>query len=115
MTWLFLLYWLVFYFLVLLVMSLDNINWIRSSEEWKYPFGIHKEAISETRFKEYLKYVFLFRIKTVFTDVRDIIPAIISSFCLTLAFYNYFVSSIIVLIIGLLLSIIGVRYWRTKK
>ena len=59
-------------------MSVDNIFWISSSPPKEY------NKFKQSNLKEKIKYIFLFRIKTVLTDFRDIIPALITSFILTL-------------------------------
>ena len=57
-------------------MSVDNLFWISASPE--YPL-FKKWSLSEK-----LSYIFNYRIKTVLTHWRDIIPAIITSFILTI-------------------------------
>ncbi len=66
--------WIVFYAGVMFAMSTDNIFWISASPE--YP------EFKKYSLKEKLNYVVNYRIKTVLTNWRDIVPAIITSFIL---------------------------------
>lgn len=59
-------------------MITDNICWIGASPE--YP------DYKKWNLKKKLGYIIKFRIKTVLTHPRDIIPAVITSFILTLIF-----------------------------
>ena len=63
-------------------MSVDNMFWISASPEYK---DFLKKSL-----RDKLVYIFNFRIKTVLTHWRDIIPAIITSFILTIIL-NYFI------------------------
>jgi len=56
-------------------MCVDNIFWISASPEYK--------DFKKWSLKDKLKYIITYRIKTVLTHWRDIIPAIITSFILT--------------------------------
>ena len=71
----FILSWLVNYCLIMFAMCVDNIFWISASPEY--------EDFKKWSLKEKLKYIITYRIKTVLTHWRDIIPAIITSFILT--------------------------------
>lgn len=68
----FILKWVTFYLAVMFAMSTDNIFWISASPEYK--------DYKKKSFKEKLKYIFNYRIKTVLTNWRDIAPAIMTSF-----------------------------------
>jgi len=72
----FIIKWMLFYLSIMFTMCTDNIFWISSSPE--YP------TFKKSSYKEKLKYIFLYRIKTVLTDWRDIVPAVITSFLLSL-------------------------------
>lgn len=61
--------WLGGYCLVMLVMCIDNICWISSSPEY--------EEFKKYSIYEKAKYIWGYRIKTVLTNIRDIIPAAI--------------------------------------
>ena len=74
--WEFIIKWFGIYWLIMGCMSLDNIFWISASPEYK--------DYKKYSFKEKLKYIILYRIKTVVTNWRDIVPGIISSFVLSL-------------------------------
>lgn len=72
----FIILWLINYGLIMFAMSVDNIFWISSSPEYR--------LFKNWTLSEKLHYIFLYRIKTVLTDHRDIIPGIITSFILTI-------------------------------
>jgi hypothetical protein len=57
-------------------MCTDNIFWIGTSPEYRYFKGYS--------LKEKIKYIILYRIKTVITSWRDIIPAIITATILSI-------------------------------
>ena len=77
----FILLWIVNYCLVMFAMCVDNIFWISASPE--YP------KFKIWNLKEKLKYIFTYRIKTVLTHWRDIIPAIMTSLILTIILNIY--------------------------
>ena len=64
--------WIGGYCLVMLVMCTDNIFWISASPEY--------EEFKKKSLIDKAKYIFNYRIKTVLTNPRDIIPAIIGGF-----------------------------------
>lgn len=87
----FLLEWLIFYIAIMFTMSVDNIFWIPTSPEYKkykkLPF--FKKAflgyfiIVESKFYHTkLQYIIKYRIWSVITHWRDIIPAVITSLIL---------------------------------
>lgn len=71
----FIINWFVNYWLIMFAMCVDNIFWISASPEYK--------DFKKWSLKDKLKYIITYRIKTVLTHWRDIIPAIITSFILT--------------------------------
>lgn len=71
----FILTWIGLYWLIIISMSIDNLCWISSSPEF--------EEVKKKSMKDYLIYCFRDRIYAVIKDYRDIIPAILTSFCLT--------------------------------
>lgn len=75
----FMLNWLVCYLLIMFAMCTDNIFWISASPE--YP------VFKKYSLKLKLKYIINYRIKTVLTSWRDIIPGIITSLILTIILY----------------------------
>ena len=68
--------WLIFYFAIMFAMCVDNIFWISASPEYK-------DFKKWSSWKK-INYIFTYRIKTVITHWRDIIPAVITSFVLAL-------------------------------
>lgn len=85
--------WLAFYFAIMFAMSVDNIFWIPNSPE----YGAFKEmgwfkrnptylVIGDNIYYTKLGYIWRYRIKTVLTHPRDIIPGIITSAILTWIF-----------------------------
>lgn len=88
---LFLVKWFVFYWAIILSLVVDNIFWISASPEykkfkrlpWIIPDGATRWLRHEGKFYyTKLGYVLIYRIKSVLTHWRDIIPAIITSFIL---------------------------------
>lgn len=87
----FIIEWLIFYVAIMFAMSVDNIFWISSSREykgfkklpWIIPDGATRWLRHEGKFYySKLGYIFAYRIKSVLTDYRDIVPGIITSFIL---------------------------------
>ncbi|MCP6727478.1 MAG: hypothetical protein KJI69_05720 [Patescibacteria group bacterium] len=88
----FIIEWLIFYVAIMFTMSVDNIFWISASPE--YPqfkkagwFKCNKNFImmnqgNHHRYDTKIEYIFIYRVKTVLTHWRDIVPAIITSFIL---------------------------------
>ncbi len=72
----FILMWIMHYVLIMFAMCVDNIFWISASPE----YGDFKKWT----IKEKFKYIINYRIRTVLTHWRDIIPGIITSLILTL-------------------------------
>ena len=66
-------------------MCLDNICWISSSAEWETEAIVSRKKLSwkghvkKYSIKEKLDYVYNYRIISVLTDIRDIIPAVLTS------------------------------------
>lgn len=76
---LFFIEWLGLTILILDCMSRDNMHWITSSPEWnKYHKG--KGPVKNYLPMDYIGYIFKDRIVKVWTDMRDIFPAIVSGF-----------------------------------
>jgi len=81
----FLIHWILFYVSIMIAMCVDNIFWIPTSPE--YPnFKENKMPIfvEGKLYHSRLSYIFKYRILSVLTHWRDIVPAIISSTILTL-------------------------------
>lgn len=77
--------WIINYGLVMFAMCLDNIFWISSSPEYdKIKNGNYPIKMEGKEYKNLFDYVFRYRILSVLTDWRDIIPAIISSLLLSI-------------------------------
>ena len=68
--------WIVSYFLIMFAMSVDNIFWIPTSPE--YP-----QFKKMTKFQKF-KYILIKRIFAVLVAWRDIVPALITSFIMTI-------------------------------
>jgi hypothetical protein len=68
--------WILFYIFIILTMCIDNIFWISASPEYS--------QYKKYSFYNKIKYIVNFRIKSVLTNWRDIIPAVITSFILAL-------------------------------
>jgi len=62
--------------LILITLSIDNIFWISSSPEYS--------KFKKMSLQEKLRYIFSYRIKTVFTDKRDVAAALIGGLILAL-------------------------------
>ena len=84
--------WLIFYLAIMFAMCVDNIFWISSSVEYYdftflgwLPNGNKMEHEGKYYYSK-LEYIFKYRIKSVLTDWRDIIPGIMTSFILALIF-----------------------------
>jgi hypothetical protein len=103
---LFILTWIGLYCLVIIAMFTDNLCWISSSPEFN--------EVKKKSFKDYLIYCFRDRIFAVIKDTRDIIPAVLTSFCLTFALrINLFIG--IILLISIVIStIIIVRFMSAR-
>jgi len=71
----FLFAWALDYALVMFAMCVDNLCWMPSSPEW------NDEKAKGWR--SLFIYALMYRIKTVLTDWRDIVPAIVTSFVMT--------------------------------
>ena len=80
--------YIAYVFLILSCMSIDNLCWMTSSPEWK-----EKSKTIWT----YLRFCG-WRIWSVFTDYRDIIPAMLTSACLMILNSNilYGIASLII-------------------
>lgn len=83
--------WLTFYGAIMFAMSTDNIFWISSSREYgkfkKLPWFKKSNKSLTIEGKKYntkISYVLGYRIKSVLTDRRDIIPGLITSLILTI-------------------------------
>lgn len=76
--------WIIFYVGIMFCMSVDNIFWIPTSPEYdqfKRGYGIQVEGkIYNSR----IAYIIKYRIWSVLTHWRDIIPAIMTSLILTI-------------------------------
>ena len=64
------------YCMIMFAMCVDNIFWISASPEYK--------DFKKWSLKKKASYIITYRIKTVLTHWRDIIPAIITSFIIVL-------------------------------
>lgn len=107
LTPLFFLVWIILYFAILICMTHDNFNWMSSSPEWV--------NVKRYRTKQYLNYIWNKRIIPVWTDRRDIQPAVISSLSLTFILFSWTlwwlrIVGIVIMILGLIYSI-----WRPKQ
>ena len=74
----FLFEWIIFYVAVMFAMITDNLFWISSSPEYS--------QVKNYNLPTLFNYIWNNRIKSVLTNWRDICPAIITSFILTLLF-----------------------------
>jgi len=74
----FIINWLIMYCAIMFAMCIDNIFWISASPEY---IDFKKWSL-----KKKISYIFTYRVKTVLTHWRDIIPAIITSFIITLIY-----------------------------
>jgi len=74
----FIITWIVYYMAIMFAMCVDNIFWITASPEWP--------ELKRSSLRTKINYVFDYRIKTVITNKRDIVPAIITSLILTIIF-----------------------------
>ena len=97
--------WILNYILILACMTLDNFCWVRSSPEWS--------KVKSYSTREYISYLFFKRVAPVWTDFRDIIPAIISSLALTLV-KSYWFSGMSVLIIAFILAAFIIKLTREE-
>lgn len=81
----FILEWFTFYAAIMFTMSIDNLFWIPTSPEYlqikkkQYPVKVEGKY-----YYSLIDYSLRYRIWSVLTHWRDIIPAILTSFILTL-------------------------------
>lgn len=87
----FLFLWLIHYVFIMFAMSVDNIFWIPTSPEYSAfkKMGWIKRnptllIMKEGTYYTKLDYILKYRIWTVLTHWRDIIPAIITSLLITI-------------------------------
>ena len=82
--------WIFMYMMIMVAMCVDNICWIPDSREFGsikknfYVFVLLKREWVFPRNKEGWKYVYHNRILEVLKHPRDILPAIITSFIITI-------------------------------
>jgi len=93
----FLLTWLMWTVIILVAMTIDNFNWITSSPEWS--------KIRKRSYLGFLKYVWKDRVIPVWTDYRDIIPAIITGFMATLIWFGFYWQAAVVFVIVLKINL----------
>lgn len=83
----FFLQWAVFYLGIIFAMSIDNLFWIPTSPEYssiknkRWPIKVEGKSYGSLS-----GYIIRYRIWSVLTHWRDITPAIITSFILTIIF-----------------------------
>ncbi len=112
----FLLAWFLMLIFILFLMSHDNFWWIRSSPEfWENrnvegKFGKWKGPIKEKSWSYYFNYLILYRLGEVFTDYRDLIPALTSSLALTFIIFGNWIIGTIILLSVVSISAIMVRW-----
>lgn len=87
----FLLRWIVCYALIMFAMSTDNLFWVSSSAEyWRYKMlPLFKKSsiqmwIEKKPYYTKIGYLIKYRIWSVLTDWRDIIPGLMTSFILAI-------------------------------
>ena len=87
--------WGIYFIMILWCMCIDNCFWVSASPEYKefkklplFKKGTYWLNMEGKTYKNKVSYIFGYRIFTVITHWRDIIPAIITSFLLTLTI-NY--------------------------
>jgi len=80
----FYLQWLIDYCLVMFAMSLDNIFWIPTSPEYEQYKNNKPITVEGKTYYTKLDYIIKYRIGSVLKSWRDIVPAIITSFLMTL-------------------------------
>lgn len=107
---LFLFAWIGVLVFVLDTMSRDNMHWMTSSPEWSEKFK-GQGPVVDYSWKEYLKYVLFFRVKTVWTDGRDIIPGLISAIGLTFMIFDQWLLGISIIIMH---WIFGLLYFKER-
>ena len=79
--------WIVFYGSIMLAMSLDNIFWIPTSPEYeKIKKGDYPVKVGGKEYHNLKDYILRYRILSVLTSWRDVIPGIISSLILAVIF-----------------------------
>ena len=83
----FFLEWLIFYIAIIFSMSIDNLFWIPTSPEYlKFKNNNFPILVDGETYWSRTGYIIKYRIWSVLTHWRDIVPAIITSFILALIF-----------------------------
>ena len=88
--------WIGTYLLILFTMTRDNFWWMPGSPEWKDYFK-GEGPVKLYKWRSYFEYVFKKRIVPVWTDHRDLIPAVISSLGLTLFIHSFWIAGAVTL------------------
>lgn len=82
--------WITYFIAIMFAMSIDNLFWIPTSGEWNGKATVRRGSRSWTGpVKDYdlwqkIEYAWNYRIMSVITHWRDIIPAIFTSLLLSL-------------------------------
>ena len=86
----FLVEWIIFYIAIIFTLCIDNIFWINTGGEWNGNAEVSrgkrvwKGPVKDYQFGELVNYIWNYRIMSVITHWRDIIPGVLSSFILTI-------------------------------
>ena len=88
----FLIKWIIYYCFIIFAMCCDNICWVSSSAEWETDTCVIAKnnrafygPVKKYSLRMKWDYILEYRILSVLTDIRDIIPAILTSGLMSLS------------------------------